>query len=610
MQSSNHSLSSARLAKLAFGALAALTFSTTARAQASTEFHFSIDWHSPTVSALDSAFAFPITEGDVLKPIGGLPALGPLPVPSIKYSAGFAPVPGLGLVFHAPCVGHPGGTPCRVEVDALDYGRALLIQQGMPLKGRLMFSVDRFAVGAVLAVPPSVATENAPGVFEASADAFLALGLVAGPLPPFAAPFIGNTGMIDGNGMPSGSGFAYPGLGLIEPNPPGGGPASPGDNLDAMAIGFFAGPLGFPPMGVFFSLDSAFVDPINGIANSGSAAFHGFVGGDVLNTPVPGGVPVLYAPAGLLGLNLVGGPDSDDLDALILSENGMPGFQASKIANDWMGGMTDMLLFSVRRGSAVIGMPDSHFGIPICEGDILSAPRAAALGGVSPFPSIYIAAENLGLATARSMPASGPFSDELDALELPPIPLFDCNGNGLEDAFDIATGVASDFNKNGIPDSCELLATSFCFCPAPFGPCGNNDPTAGCRNSTGVGGVLSAGGTSSVAADNLLLSGTQLPPLKAGLLFQGGSTIAGVPFFDGRRCVGAPIFRHVVKFTSATGTVSYGPGLVATSIGSFAPPGWITAGSTWNFQYWYRDTALPCGTKANLTNAVGVTFVP
>ena len=607
-----HSSSSLPFAVCARGALAALALSGAASAQGFTEFHFSIDWHGPTISLPDSAFGFPITEGDVLKPVGGLPALGPLPLPSIQYSAGFAPAPGLGLMFHAPCVGHPGGTPCMVEVDALDYGRALLLQPGAPLKGRLMFSVDRFAGGAPGPMPPSVLSESGPGVFEASADAFIALGLVAGPLPPFAAPMIGNTGTIDGNGVISGSGFTYPGLGLREPNPPGPGPAAPGDNLDAMAIGFFAGPIGFPPMGVFFSLDSAFVDPINGVPNSGSAVAHGFVGGAVLNTPVPGGVPVVYAPAPLLGLDLVVGPDSDDLDALILRENGLPGYQPSIVPNDWAvaAGGSDMLLFSVRRGSAVIGLPSSNMGIPICEGDILTTPLPAAFGGVSPFPAIYIAAENLGLLTVRSMPATGPFSDELDALELPQVPLRDCNGNGLEDAYDIATGGASDLNMNGIPDSCELIATPFCFCPAPLGPCGNNDATAGCRNSTGVGGLLSASGTSSVASDNLVLTATQLPLFKSGLLFQGATAIAGIPFFDGRRCVGAPIFRYLGTNSGAVGSVSYGPGLVAYSVANFPVVGWITIGSTWNFQYWHRDTALPCGTKANVTNAVAVSFTP
>ena len=34
--------------------------------------------------------------------------------------------------------------------------------------------------------------------------------------------------------------------------------------------------------------------------------------------------------------------------------------------------------------------------------------------------------------------------------------MLDCNGNGIDDSVDIATGSPSDANLNGIPDECEL----------------------------------------------------------------------------------------------------------------------------------------------------------
>ena len=37
-------------------------------------------------------------------------------------------------------------------------------------------------------------------------------------------------------------------------------------------------------------------------------------------------------------------------------------------------------------------------------------------------------------------------------------PVHDCNGNGIEDAEDIAAGTSCDENKNGIPDECEEFA--------------------------------------------------------------------------------------------------------------------------------------------------------
>jgi hypothetical protein len=65
-------------------------------------------------------------------------------------------------------------------------------------------------------------------------------------------------------------------------------------------------------------------------------------------------------------------------------------------------------------GSAVIGTLDSCFGVPIEEGDILTAPIGAGLP-----PCAFMTAEALGLGTARSGSA-GPFGvDDLDGLDLP-----------------------------------------------------------------------------------------------------------------------------------------------------------------------------------------------
>jgi|JI10StandDraft_1071094.scaffolds.fasta_scaffold250927_2 hypothetical protein len=38
----------------------------------------------------------------------------------------------------------------------------------------------------------------------------------------------------------------------------------------------------------------------------------------------------------------------------------------------------------------------------------------------------------------------------------PVAPLYDCNGNGVEDAFDIANGTSSDLDCDGVPDECAL----------------------------------------------------------------------------------------------------------------------------------------------------------
>jgi len=566
--------------------------------------HFSIDWKSTTVGTPSAGLPpFPITEGDVLVPTPPAIALGPLPFgPTIAFSAGLAPVPGLGLAGHAPCAGHIGGTPCIVEVDALSYGLDYAPLPGLPLANSLRFSTDEFAAGLPGSpFPPTVWTEGP--AFDLAADVLVDTGIGFLPTPPFAALIPGSVAFLDGNGMMPPSAFVYPGLGLLEPRLPFFAFPPVGDNLDALEITML--PAGaVPPFGFFFSLDAMWPDPLTGVLNTGSAAAHGFSSAAVVNTPFPGGIPVLYAPPPVLGLDFFGF-GSDDLDALALAENGIPGYQPSFAPYDWAGGATDMLLFSLRRGSAVVGLPDSIFGLPIAEGDVLTTPLA---GGVSPFPGILIAAENLGLATMRTTGVM--FGDDLDALDTELVPVLDCNGNGVEDAFDIAIGTSMDVNSNGIPDECELLVNYACLCPAPLGPCGNNYPGAGCSNSTGLGALLQATGTSSVGLDNLVLTTTQAPPNRFGVLFMGTVFVGPVPFADGLRCVGGLARRWPLQNSGPSGTFVYGPGMAAYATANYPPVFWLTPGSTWHFQMWFRDPTGPCGLSSNMSNSASVTFTP
>ena len=577
---------SQELRRIALFAIGASGLSSVAGAQVT----FSVDWHSPTVGMPDSFTAIPITEGDILMPVTGMPSLGPLPMPGTVISAGPT---GLGLAGWAPCVGHPGGTPCMVEVDALSYGVDFPLQNSGNITGDYLFSTDEFAMGLVgPPIFPGLISEAPVG--DSSSDVWRNAGfLPPGPLPPFAAP-VGHIGVIDGDGLPSGSGAIYPGTGLIEPNFPGF--PNIGDNLDALDTGTpFS--TSFPPTGVYFSLDEPFFDVLSGVPNSGSAPAHGFTGADILWTPAPGAPPLVWAPGAMLGLNMAGG--LDDLDALAIWENGTGAFEPSVFPYDWAAGGSDMVLFSVRRGSPVIGAPDSIFGIPIMEGDILTTPLPTFMGGVSPFPGMFCAAENIGLGTFRSSNVN----DDLNALDTVKDPFFDCNGNGTEDALDIAMGTSTDINLNGVPDECEIIGGPYCYCPAGSAPCGNPDASAGCANSTGVGALLSATGSGSVFADDLVLTATSLPPGKIGLFFAGTAAIGPFPFGDGLRCAGGTLKRFPPPAAaSATGVLTKGPGIA----GSFG----ILPFATWNFQCWYRDPAGPCGAGWNTSNAFSVFFTP
>ena len=580
-----------------------------AAASAQTQVQYSIDWKSQSVSRPDSSSAQrPMTEGDVLAP--GNAATGVIPAPRVVL-----PGSGLFLQGYANCLGHVGGTACQIDVDALSGGDDALFRLNQPRRPRILFSVDEWASGhpATPQNPPHASVRNqgnptvpplGPGVFEACADVYSDVNLPSPPLGPNFAPR-NNSAVFDGNGLPSANSFTGPGLGLLEPRNTNAPFPYAGDNLDALEIGT---DLATAPV-VYFSLDSTFLDRANQVSNSGSAAANGFSSADVLKRTLGTSAIVHFATASQLGLDRFG-VGTDDLDALVLADNGDGVYQRSLVPYDWTNGSTDMLVFSVRRGSAIINQPDSLFGAPIQPGDLLLPPVA---GGLNQNPAIFLSAESLGLRTERGDSLKD--GDDLDAADFEELPVFDCNENGVEDSVDIANGASQDTNFNGIPDECEDKVVEYCPCPlGSKATCTNADASAGCANSTGVGGRLlsniQSGGSVSLALDNLVLTATQLPLNVQGMVYMGRSSRPPTTFYDGLRCINLPVLRHATKNSGATGSFALGPGIAALSLARFGASGTIAPGDTLYFQTWYRDPTGPCGTSANVTSAIKVTFLP
>ena len=136
-------------------------------------------------------------------------------------------------------------------------------------------------------------------------------------------------------------------------------------------------------------------------------------------------------------------------------------------------------------------------------------------------------------------------------------------------------------------------------------PCGG--PGAYCPlipNSAGSGAAIGWSGSSSVAADDLVLEVTGVPASTVGLFFYGPDQVQ-VALGNGLRCVGGDLRRLPVVGASPAGTVSYPVELSSTSL----PTGAIAAGETWNFQFWFRDVqAFPY--RFNLSNGLRVPFTP
>ena len=115
------------------------------------------------------------------------------------------------------------------------------------------------------------------------------------------------------------------------------------------------------------------------------------------------------------------------------------------------------------------------------------------------------------------------------------------------------------------------------------------------------GAVISVQGSSSVSANDITLRAQPVPMGENGIFFYGDSQ-AAFPVGLGLLCV-APVNLHRLSIQNA------GPsGVFERTLDLTQPPqpaGLISAGSTWNFQAWFR-----AGGTTDLSDAVSVTFAP
>jgi len=162
-----------------------------------------------------------------------------------------------------------------------------------------------------------------------------------------------------------------------------------------------------------------------------------------------------------------------------------------------------------------------------------------------------------------------------------------------------------------------LCATTLAFDGGPgnpycFGvgcPCGNDDPDAGCINSSGDGGLLTVTGSSSVSADDAQFHGTQLSRQSVVLLVMADAQ-QQVPFQNGLLCLAGDIQRmQQHQNTGQTGSATFSHVVERYSWQGIP----IVPGDTRHFQLWFRDVPSgqsPCGFSSNLTNATTIVFTP
>jgi hypothetical protein len=124
-------------------------------------------------------------------------------------------------------------------------------------------------------------------------------------------------------------------------------------------------------------------------------------------------------------------------------------------------------------------------------------------------------------------------------------------------------------------------------------------------NSVGAGARIDTFGSVSLAANSFNLYVRCAPPTQNGLFFYGALS-NNIPFHAGRLCVKQPVTRlGPIVSTDAAGLVVRQVDFNAAPANS--GPAQIQAGSTWHFQFWYRD---PTAGITNTTDALSATFRP
>jgi Tol biopolymer transport system component len=190
------------------------------------------------------------------------------------------------------------------------------------------------------------------------------------------------------------------------------------------------------------------------------------------------------------------------------------------------------------------------------------------------------------------------------------------SAGGSRVAFESASPALVPSDGNGSDDVFVVLrpgaaTAAFCIGSSAACPCANaGDIGHGCENSIPTGGgLLSAVGTASVAADTLRLDATHLPPGTTIVFFQGSAPTLPAPFGDGLTCVGGGI-RRLAPVIATGGIASIGFGVPATpqiSVQGTVPP----EGGARYYQGWYRNAAAFCtAATSNMTNGLRIDWQP
>jgi len=142
-----------------------------------------------------------------------------------------------------------------------------------------------------------------------------------------------------------------------------------------------------------------------------------------------------------------------------------------------------------------------------------------------------------------------------------------------------------------LPELCQGSGANYC--------------TAAPNSFISSGAQIGNSGSRSLTANDMVLFVQDAAPSQFGVFFYGMQQVL-LPLGDGFRCVGGPA---IYRLPPASQADIFGIGSRVLDFDEDPLASTVTAGSTWHFQYWYRDPAGgPAG--SNLSNGLTLTFCP
>jgi hypothetical protein len=185
-------------------------------------------------------------------------------------------------------------------------------------------------------------------------------------------------------------------------------------------------------------------------------------------------------------------------------------------------------------------------------------------------------------------------------------------GLGVQDSFgiiDAGGGLATgcyDFGgyAPGVPFSSFFLKL--------YGACDDGAiGTSYCvstANSTGLASTITAFGSASISANDLVLEARNVPSIPGVGIFIASPTQNQVPLYNGYLCASPPGLQRIMQITPpVNGTVTQA--IDYTGVLTATQPLNVMIGQPHNFQFWYRDPQAG-GAFANFSDAVSLDMTP